>query len=63
MSPVDPRLWPAVRPLLDRALHLQGEDRRRFVERTGAINEAVHTVLVHLLRTHERLGPVHPQSR
>jgi hypothetical protein len=55
MSHVDPRLWPAVRPLLERALCLEGEERQRFVERAAFINEAVYAVLVHLVRAHEEL--------
>jgi hypothetical protein len=46
-------MWPAVRPLLERALCLEGEERQRFVERAAFINEAVYTVLVHLVRAHE----------
>jgi hypothetical protein len=48
-------MWPAVRPLLERALCLEGEERQRFVERAAFINEAVYTVLVHLVRAHEEL--------
>lgn len=62
MSHVDPRLWPAVRPLLDRALRLEGEERRRYVERAGDINDAVHAVLVHLVRSHEDLAPAGPMT-
>lgn len=63
MTHVDPHLWPAVRPLLDRALHLEGDERTRFVERAGAINDAVHAVLVHLVRSHEGPAPAGPPAR
>jgi eukaryotic-like serine/threonine-protein kinase len=52
--PWDRNLWPAVSPLLDRALDLDDEGRRAFLTALRTDSPSLADALEHLLRQHDR---------
>jgi serine/threonine-protein kinase len=55
MRPLDPAIWRQVGPLLDRALEVDADGRKRLLEEVRTQQPEVATVLQQLISEHERL--------
>jgi serine/threonine protein kinase len=55
MKRLDPAVWHVISPLFDRALDLEGDARRAFLDELRATDATAAEILVRLLASHERL--------
>lgn len=55
MKRLDPATWRVISPLFDRALDLDADARRQFLDEVAATDAVAGKLLTHLLGSHERL--------